>query len=64
MASVQQQPEQLVVAEAVQTVVETCQVEAVEVGPSVGEALQGPCEPKNVKNYSCVFNPIRFKIYL
>ena len=45
MASVQQQPEQLVVAEAVQIVVETCQVEAVEVGPSVGEALQGPCEP-------------------
>ncbi len=48
MASVQQQPEQLVVAGAEQTVVETCQVEAVEVGPSVGEALQGPCEPKKV----------------
>lgn len=45
MASVRQQPEPLVVAVAEQTVVVTCREEAVAVGPSVGEALQEPCEP-------------------
>ncbi len=45
VASVRQQPEQLVVAVAEQTVVVTCREEAVAVGPSVGEALQEPCEP-------------------
>lgn len=45
MASVQQPLEQLVAAVAEQTVVVTCREEAVAVGPSVGEALQGPCEP-------------------
>ena len=45
VASVRQQPEPLVVAVAEQTVVVTCREEAVAVGPSVGEALQEPCEP-------------------